>query len=276
MDGQQVTVAGYVPTEENRLALMRALEPVRRQVIIRVWSSELLRSSIEQALAGMRVPLEIAELDGGDVVLQGGLAGPSDPDDIRSDLLRDVSGITNLELQIVDLNDAEVWLRGQVRAADMPTDALTLDNRGSELVVTGTLATAFADAWSKIVQDFDQRYAPELAIENRVTLADPVAAAPETLASFEASEQAAEAGGAEITGTDGFDFVVRAISAGPPAFVTLGTDEKYLVGSRFPNGMVLDRIDPDGIVLSDDGTRHLVRIAPDSGRVSEVQRLASE
>lgn len=271
---QQLQVSGYVPTEQDRRALLQALQPWRNQIGIQVWSSELLRGSIRQALAGLRAPLTITKMDGGDIVLTGVVDGTTSADEIKTDLLRDVPGITNLDLQIVNRDDAIAWLRSQLAVAGIQAQSLTIDGSGGRVFVSGTMDSGFADAWQKTVQAFDTRYTSFLDLDDRVTLATTTAPERETLARLEATESTAAAGGR--VGTDGFDFVVRAISTGPPAFVTLGSDEKYLVGSRFPNGMILDRIDASGIVLSDEGTRHLVRIAPETGKVTDVQVLAAE
>lgn len=273
----QLQVVGYVETEHNRWMLMKALEPYRNQLRVQIWSTQLLRESIEQTLAGMHSPLTIEKVDRGKVVLSGLVVDGSTAGTIKASLLRDVPGITDMQLNVVDVSEAVAWLRQEIASEAIPSAPLTIDGSAAGVRVTGSLGSELSDAWQKTVQAFNQRYGTSLAMVDDVRFAEPPPVTPlERLASVDDGNDGSTLAGGEHEVVDGFDFVVRAISPGPPAFVTLGTDEKYLVGSRFPNGMILDRIDADGIVLSNDGKRHLVRIARESGRVTDVQELASE
>ena len=62
---ETVTVTGYVKTEDDRRSVIAQLQSYRQQVQTQIWSTDLLRSSVQQALSGMRIPLQVTSVDKG-------------------------------------------------------------------------------------------------------------------------------------------------------------------------------------------------------------------
>ena len=159
---------------------------------------------------------------------------------------------------MVSIADALHWLRDQIAGIGIPDQTLSIARQGDSLMVEGRLAASQEGAWQDLVSAFGHRYGAELSLADDVTVA-AASAEPEL----------------EITPLT-FDFSIRAINLGPPAYITLDSDAKYLVGSRLDNGMILEQIMPNGMVLRDGETRHLVEIAQDSGRVTNVRKLETD
>ncbi|HLT01071.1 MAG TPA: EscD/YscD/HrpQ family type III secretion system periplasmic domain-containing protein, partial [Geminicoccaceae bacterium] len=254
----RVLVRGYLDTEEQRRELISALQPMRGQVNVRVWSTALLQDSIRQALAGMRLQLDVAQVENGKVTLTGVLPPSISKERLQQNLQRDVPGIASIDLQVVSVAEAMQWLRDQIAGIGIPAQTLSITRQGDSLVVDGRLDAAKESAWHDLVSAFGQRFSPELGLQDDVTFATATAEAEtEPL-------------------PPSFDFNVRAINLGPPAYITLDSNAKYLVGSRLQNGMILEEITPNGMVLRDGETRHLLQIEQESGRVTHVQKLETD
>jgi type III secretion system YscD/HrpQ family protein len=252
----RVLVQGYLDTEVQRRELISALQPMLGKVNVRVWSTALLDDAIRQALAGMRLQLDVYGVADGKVTLTGVLPPSISRDRLEQNLQRDVPGIASIDLQVVSIADAIQWLRDQSAGIGIPDQTLSITRQGDSLAVAGRLDAGKEGAWRDLTSAFGQRFGAKLSLQDDVTFA---AAAPKPVA---------------ITPT--FDFSIRAINLGPPAYITLDSDAKYLVGSRLDNGMILEEIKPNGMVLRDGETRHLVEIAQDSGRVTNVRKLETD
>jgi type III secretion system YscD/HrpQ family protein len=205
----------------------------------------------------MRLDLAVADVKEGKVVVTGVLTGSISEAELRERLQRDVPGIASIDLQVVSLAEATRWLGEQIAGIGVPGQTLTVARDGKGLTVDGGLPASQEGAWRDLVKAFGQRYGSRLSLQDDVTFA----AAPPV----EQTPPAAR-----------FDFNVRAINLGPPAYITLDGDAKYLVGSRLQNGMILEQIMATGLVLRDGETRHLVEIAEDSGRVTGVRQLETD
>jgi type III secretion system YscD/HrpQ family protein len=244
-----VAVQGYLDTEEQRRELLAALQPLQGSVDVRVWSTALMDQSIRQVLAGMRLQLDVSEIKEGKVVLAGVLPESVSEDQLRQALQRDVPGIASLDLKVVSESAASRWLRDQIVGIGVPEGTLSITPSDHSFVVDGRLDTSLEGKWRDVVTAFGQRYGSQLALRDNVTFGSE---APR------------------------FNFNIRAINLGPPAYITLDSDAKYLLGSRLDNGMILEKIMPDGMVLRDGETRHLVEIARDSGQITNVRQLESK
>jgi type III secretion system YscD/HrpQ family protein len=212
-----------------------------------------LDASVKQALDGMRVELNVAPVSDGKVVLSGVLPGALSADQLREALHRDVPGLASIVLNVVSTSEATHWLHDQMAANGIDASEVSITHDDTSLIATGELAASVRGPWHDLAAEFVKRYGEQLTLQDKVTFT----AAPENPVVQ-------------------FNLVVRAVSIGPPAYITLDTGEKYLVGSRLSNGMVLEKIMPDGMVLRDGETRHLVEIAPDSGRVTRAGKVESK
>jgi type III secretion protein D len=246
--GKHVTVQGYLDTEEQRRELLAALQPLQGSLDVRVWSTALMDQSVRQVLAGMRLQLDVSETKEGKVVLAGVLPPSVSEDQLRDALQRDVPGITSLDLKVVSLSAATNWLRDQIAGIGAPERTLSITPNGHTFVVDGQLDSSLEGKWRDVVKGFGERYGSQIALRDDVTF-----------------------------GSDSptFDFNIRAINLGPPAYITVD-DAKYLVGSRLENGMILEEIMANGMVLRDGETRHLVEIARESGQITNVRELEGE
>ena len=250
-DGRAV-VQGYLDTENQRRDLLSALQPFVGNVDIRVWSTALLEQSVTQALDGLRLQLDVSGTKDGKVVLAGVLPASMTEDRLKEELLRDVPGIASIDLEVISLAAAARWLQGQIAGIGLSEDALSIAHDDHSFVVSGRLDTGLQSKWQDLVKAFGQRYGHQLTLRDNVTF-----------------------GPAAVT-TATFNFSVRAINLGPPAYVMLDTNAKYLVGSRFDNGMILEEVLANGMVLRDGANRHLIEIAQDSGEITDVRKLESD
>lgn len=249
-DGR-VEVQGYLDTEQQRRELLAALQPMQGQLDVRVWSTALMDESIRQVLSGLRLQLDVSETKQGKVVLAGVLPNTVSEDDLRAALQRDVPGITSIDLEVVSSAAAMRWLRDRIAGIGVAHEALKVSQEGHSFVVNGELETGLESKWHDLVQTFERRYGAQLALQDDVSFGS-------------------------IGQGPTFDFNIRAINLGPPPYMTLDSGAKYLVGSRLDNGMILEQIMANGMVLRDGDTRHLVEIAQDSGRITNVRQLESE
>jgi type III secretion system YscD/HrpQ family protein len=105
--GSHPTVRGYVATEEQRRQLLAALQPVRSEVELHVWSTALLKESLQQTLAGMQLDVAVASVDDGRVVLTGLLPESMSASRLEQALRRDVPGIASIDFEATSVADAE-------------------------------------------------------------------------------------------------------------------------------------------------------------------------
>jgi type III secretion protein D len=241
--GKGVVVQGYVDTETQRRELVSALRALQSGVQIRVWSTALLKASLEDALAGMRLDIAVSEVEDGKVVLTGVLPGSITEEELSQRLRSDVSGITSIDLDVASIAKASSWLRERVAAGGIPASSVSITADGHGLVAHGRLDASLQRTWHDLVSSFGQRYDGRLTLQDDVTF---VVAGSDTLPNL----------------------VVRAIHLGPPAYITLKNNDKLLVGSRLPNGMTLEAIEPNGMVVLDGNKRRFVAIAKDTGRLA--------
>lgn len=242
--GKGVAVQGYVDTETQRRELVSALRALQSGVQIQVWSTALLKSSLEDALAGMQLDVAVSRVEDGKVVLTGVLAGSITEEQLSQRLRRDVSGITSIDLDVASIAKASSWLRDRVAASGVPASSVSITADGHGLVAHGGLDASLQRTWRDLVDAFGKRYDGRLTLQDDVTFV--------------------------VAGSDTSlpNLVVRAIHLGPPAYITLNNNDKLLVGSRLPNGMTLEAIEPNGMVVLDGNKRRFVAIAKDTGRLA--------
>ena len=160
--------------------------------------------------------------------------------------------------------DAILWLRQKAQQRQIVTSELKFKPNASNLTVSGQLEDDQSADWKKTTSEFETHF------ENEITLLDQVTFVPKAVVEEEQQEAPVEPEKVN------FNLSIRAINVGPPGYVTMANGEKYLVGSRLSNGMILDKVETNGMVLLDGDKRHLVRVASNTGRVSEVTELPKE
>ncbi|MEO1018458.1 MAG: type III secretion system inner membrane ring subunit SctD, partial [Pseudomonadota bacterium] len=242
-----VTVEGYVETRAQRQALVDALQEISSAIVIQVWATDLLRSSLNDALSGTSAPLQIAAIDRGDVELEGVLPDQSAITTIRARILEDVPGIKSLKMNVITVADASAWIGEAMARLAISSDTVKISIEDKALIAEGTLADGSRTAWHDLVTEFGSQFGQSVVLEDRVTFS----AAP--------AAQALQ-----------FNFSVRAINLGPPPYVTLGNGQKYTEGSLLPNGMTLSGIRANSLVLQADGATHIVTIEAEKGTVDDV------
>ena len=128
---------------------------------------------------------------------------------------------TTASQPVLTLKEARTWLEAQLRSDGFP--AITLETAGDQLLAKGVFDRPLKSRWADLQQRFDQRFGGQVILRSSVTQRADIAAPRVRF---------------------------QAVWFGTDPYVISDSGKRLYPGAALPDDWVLERIDPDAVVLS--------------------------
>ena len=227
-------VRGYVDSDERRTALAEDMQRIAPEIELEIFAADKVVTSVVNTLTALGRDLVVAYEGSGRIRLAGYIKDAGDLQRVVDILKRDVSGLRQIDNQVV--TDRLIFDRLSASVDDAGLgEGVRMRLVDDRVVARGVIAENQVEAWREIETVFAETYGEYLRLASQVQIEQQVraVAAPEPTITLP----------------------IVAARMGAVPYIILQDGSKHLIGSVVEDGWRIVRIEPGFVEFERDGRK---------------------